>query len=300
METIAILSLIMIAPVILIGAAIFAWMQGVGFRLFAKVQKQDVPGFFKRFLIQLIYLAVICFSSYLFFKNASNASLDELHKTTPFFEPTKIGVLKGMVVYSLASIFVYLIVVGFVTKILTKFTYTESVKSLLIAVIVSLLLYGALIAFSYKAILVSLPDELPKLAVGKELSVNTENIKTENIKIEQPVKESSNLSGIWIIDEHKSKLNCEQIDDEILKMVCGSTVGAGIIAQAGSDGILIEDSVLQDGANLCNLEIRNEEGFQYSCINPIDRSIYARVNPNADGSLTFNSATVSFILSRKK
>lgn len=246
-------------------------------------------------MIQLIYLAVICFSSYLFFKNASDASLDELHKTTPFFEPTKIGVLKGMVVYSLASIFVYLIVVGFVTKILTKFTYTESVKSLLIAVIVSLLLYGALIAFSYKAMLVSLPDELPKLAVGKELSVNT-----ENIKIEQPVKESSNLSGIWIIDEHKSKLNCEQIDDEILKMVCGSTVGAGIGAQAGSDGILIEDSVLQDGANLCNLEIRNEEGFQYSCINPIDRSIYARVNPNADGSLTFNSATVSFILSRKK
>jgi hypothetical protein len=295
METIAILSFIMIAPVILIGAAIFAWMQGVGFRLFVKVQKQDVPGFFKRFLIQLIYLAVICFSSYLFFKDISNASLNELHKATPFFEPTKIGILKGMVVYSLASIFVYLIVVGFITKILTKFTYTESVKSLLIAVIVSLLLYGALIAFSYKAILVSLPDELPKLAVGKELSVNT-----ENIKIEQPVKESSNLSGIWIIDEQKSKLNCEKINDETLKIICDATVGAGIIAQAGTDGILIKNSVLQDGPNLCNLEIRNEEGYQYSCINPIDRSIYARVNPNADGSLTFNSATVSFILSRKK
>lgn len=49
METIAILSLIMIAPVILIGAAIFSWMQGVGFRLFAKVQKQDVPGFLNGF-----------------------------------------------------------------------------------------------------------------------------------------------------------------------------------------------------------------------------------------------------------
>ncbi len=295
METIAILSFVIIAPVILIGAAIFAWMQGVGFRVFVKVQKQDFPGFFKRFVIQLIYLAVICLSSYLLFKDISNASLNDLQTTPPFFEPTKIGILKGMIVYSLASIFVYLILVGIITKVFTKFTYTESIKSLLIAAIVSLVVYVALIIFSYKVLLVSLPNELPKLATGKELSVNT-----ENIKIEESVKESSNLSGIWIIDEQKSKLNCEKINDETLKTICDVTVGAGIIAQAGSDGILIKNSVLQDGPNLCNLEIRNEEGFQYSCINPIDRSIYARVNPNADGSLTFNSATVSFILNRKK
>ena len=73
-----------------------------------------------------------------------------------------------------------------------------------------------------------------------------------------------------------------------------------LTATANSDGILIRQNMLQDGQNFCSIEVRNEEGFKYSCIDPSDRSIYARINPGADGTLIFNVQISNFVLSRKK
>ena len=103
-------------------------MHGIGFRLILKAHKSDVPGFFKRYLIQLSYLCLLALIGYWLFHRLSNASLNDLNHTGYFFEPTKSGMLKGMIVYALGSLFAYLVIVGFFTKLVTRYDYKDSVK----------------------------------------------------------------------------------------------------------------------------------------------------------------------------
>jgi hypothetical protein len=287
--------IIVITPGLLIGAAIFAWMHGVGFRLIVNAPKQDVPGFFKRYLIQLSYLCLLAFVGYLFFKYLSNASLSDLNHSGSWFEPTKSGMLKGMIAYACGSLCVYIAIVGTVTKLVTRFGYKESFKSLVVVVIVSCIAYAGAIAYSYHAFIGGLPDEMPKVASNDQIQAGISIDRLQN-----PGADSVDISGIWTVNEEKSKSLCAKNDDDVMKIVCKSSVDSALITLANSDGILIRQDILQDGQNFCKIEVRNEEGFRYSCIDPTDRSIYARINANADGTLTFNVQLSTFVLSRKK
>ena len=118
-------------------------------------------------------------------------------------------------------------------------------------------------------------------------------------EISELSKTADEVSGVWIINEEKSKAECNKIEDESSKIICTGGVNGAVLGSINSDGVLIENNTMQDGPNVCNLEVRNEQGYKYSCINQLDRTIYARLKVNQDGTLSFGVSMLNLILDRK-
>lgn len=277
-----------------IGALILAWLHKLGFSLILKTVKNNIPGFFKRFSIQLIYLLICIGAGYLYYQNlmSTPVSLDSV-SSTPLFPQTKMGMLSGMIAYAIFSLLLYVFIVTVLTKLLTQFNYAESLKSQTIIIIVLSILWIAVISFAYVKVLSQLPENFGNVnstvVNGSQAVISN---STENKTEEQ-------INGVWTIDIEKSKALCANQGDETSIAICSGGVDAAVIGLMNSDGVLIQGGILQDGPNLCSLEIRNESNFKYSCINQIDRSIYARVNPNQDGTLTFGAGIINLILKKK-
>jgi hypothetical protein len=287
------LVIITLIPAI-IGALILAWLHKLGFSLVLKTAKENIPGFFKRFFIQLLYLLICIGAGYLYYQNLMNTpvSLDSA-SSTPLFPPTRMGMLSGMVAYAIFSLFLYVLIVTVFTKVLTQFNYAESFKSQTVIIIVLSILWIALISFAYVKVLSKLPEDLGNVNATVINESQTVISSSAGNKIE------SQISGVWVIDVEKSKALCADQGDETSVAICSGGVDGAVLALMNSDGILIQGNVLQDGPNLCGLEVRNEGNFKYSCINQVDRSIYARVNPNKDGTLTFGAGIINLILKKK-
>jgi uncharacterized integral membrane protein len=286
------LIIITLIPAI-IGGLILAWLHKLGFSLVLKTPKNDIPGFLKRFSIQLLYLLICMGAGYLYYKNVISTpiSLDSVSSTS-LFPPTKMGMLSAIVAGAISSLLLYVLIVTALTKVLTQFNYAESLKSQTVIIIVISVIYAALITFYYVKVLSQIPENL--VNVVNEIN-ETQTVISNNAQNKTDIQ----MSGVWTIDVEKSKALCAEQGDETSTAICSGGVDGAVLALMNSDGILIQGNVLQDGPNLCGLEVRNEGNFKYSCINQVDRSIYARVNPNKDGTLTFGAGMINLILKKK-
>lgn len=181
-----------------IGALVLAWLHKLGFRWVLKTSKDDTPGFFKRYSIQLLYLLIISAASYFYYQHAAS-EITSGKIPVPLFPATEMGLFAAVITYLIFSLVVYGLVVAGLTKLFTAFTFSESLKSQTVSLaVVALLSFGAL-GFFYKALnpdalqLTNLNDaELVVSAV--EDSENDKPSANENATQEL----NSRLAGFWI------------------------------------------------------------------------------------------------------
>lgn len=312
--TIGILAFIAILflPTMVLGGLILALLQGLGFKYVIKTPKLEMPAFSKRFLIQLLVtltLIALVLLAYFLMSQALHSAFEQAQESptsslelmaqvglmTKFlsFGTSKLGLILSCIFWAASEIVFYVLLVAIFTKMLTKFNLFDGVKSQTFTIIILVIFNSAIVG----SLIYELKD-MPTL--NAELASTVQSEANIHIK-DAPAASSgtSELNGVWIINEEKSKALCDEVEDATLKFVCQNSVNSAVISTANSDGILIENAILQDGPNVCNIATRNEAGFQYSCVNPLDRSIYARINLNTDKTITMGLNFVSLILMKK-
>ena len=315
MTTLSVLAFlaILFLPSMLLGGLILAFLQGLGFRFVLKLSKPETPRFSKRFLIQiLVMIALIGLGllAYYFMaeaiehafeqtKESPTASLEMLTQIgilSKFlsFGSTKTSLILSWIFWAIAEIVFYVLLVAAFTKALTKFNLIDGIKSQTFTIIVLVLIDIAIIGAAIYAL-----KDMPQLEVTAIQTDGTTVIINQNAVNAANSSNVLELNGVWKINPEKSKALCAEIEDETMRAICESSVGAAVMATLGSDGILIQNGILQDGPDICNVAVRNEEGFKYSCINPINRTITARLNLNADKTITMGLGVANLILDKK-
>lgn len=299
---------------VLLGAIILAFLQWLGFRFIVKTSATETPAFTKLLLIQILVLfaSVGAFTTLSFFMvhglissieqsiSTPNASLEILNQIgqsgSPllFFGTSQTGLLLSLVAFVVFQIAVYVLLVAAFTKAFAKFDLIDGIKSQIFAVILFILTYGAMIGIA-----AHLTKDMPQF--DAPINQNGETAVIGNSSSNSPTNSSgvTELNGVWRIDAEKSKASCKEIEDETLRTVCDVSVNAAVMATINSDGMLIQNGILQDGPDICNIVVRNEEGFKYSCINPVDRSISGRLNLNPNNTITLGLSTANLVLVKK-
>lgn len=304
---------ILFLPAMLLGGLILAFLQGLGFKFVVKLQKPEIPAFSKRFLVQVLVMILLIglgLLTYYFMaqameqafeqaKQSPTASLEMLAQIGIFskflsFGTTKTGLILSWIFWAVAEIVFYILLVAVFTKALTKFSLIDGIKSQTFTIVVLMLIHIAIIGAGIYAL-----KDMPQLETTAIQTDGTTIIINPNVA--NPVSSSNGLelNGVWKINAEKSKALCAENEDETMRTICESSVGAAVMATIGSDGMLIQNGILQDGPDICNIAVRNEEGFKYSCINPINRTITARLNLNADKTITMGLGVASLVLEKK-
>lgn len=304
---------ILFLPTMLLGGLILAFLQGLGFRFVVKLQKSETPAFSKRLLVQILVMISLIglgLLAYYFMaqameqgfeqaKESPTASLEMLAQIgilTKFlsFGTTKISLILSWIFWAVAEIVFYVLLVACFTKVLTKFNLVDGIKSQTFTIVILILIHTAIIGAGVYAL-----KDMPQFETTAIKADGTTVIINQNVANPASTSNILELNGVWKINAEKSNALCDENEDETVRAICESSVAAAVMATIGSDGMLIQNGILQDGPDICNIAVRNEEGFKYSCINPINRSITARLNLNADKTITMGLGVASLILEKK-
>lgn len=279
-----------------IGAIFCALIHGLGYRLVLKVPREEMPGFWKRYLVQILFMLAISIVGYLYFDHVmQQINSGNYSASGSLFPPTKNGIFMGMAVYLIANLIVYAIVCAFFLKMLTKFSFADSLKSLSILLIVIAILYAGVLGYAYSRIPSNLmpaeaqaeleskmPDEL-------KMQADLANAALADIKNNSPeVADSKSLDGIWSLEAAKSLALCGKLADAAEKADCKDKMSKASAASNENDNVVIKGGLMHIESVNCRIEPRDEDGYKFVCASLDDGAIQARISPQPGGELLIN------------
>lgn len=126
----------------LIGSLVLALFQKLGFIFIVGLPKEERPGFFKLYLVQILTTLVIALITYLIFKTGLflNPGFMKFYFTAFGISPA--GIIASVSAQFLLDILVYVVIAALITTWLAKKGFVDSVKSQLITIVVLLIIWA--------------------------------------------------------------------------------------------------------------------------------------------------------------
>lgn len=162
----------------LIGSLVLALLQKLGFRFIVGLPKEERPGFFKLYLVQILTTLVIALITYLIFKTGLflNPSFMKFYFTA--FGISPVGIIASVSAQFLLDVFVYVVIAAFITKLLAKKGFVDSLKSQLFTIILLLIIWATGLTLGSKYLFEQV-DHLNLITT--EQSMGDENLPTGNV-----------------------------------------------------------------------------------------------------------------------
>lgn len=132
----------------LIGSLLTAFLQKLGFRFIVGLSKEEAPGFFKLYLIQILTTLVIAGLVYLFFTTGLFLSpvFAKIYFTA--FGISPVGILASLSAQYLLDIAIYVSIAALLTKALAKKSFVSSIQSQIITIILLILIWVTSLALA--------------------------------------------------------------------------------------------------------------------------------------------------------
>lgn len=162
----------------LIGGLIAALLQKLGFRFVVGLSKEDAPGFFKLYLVQILTVFVLVAMGYLLFASSLIFNPIFLKIYFTLFGLTPVGILASISAQYVLNIAIYVLIVAALTQAFTKKPLLMAIKSQVITIGLLIITWFAGLALAGAVLL----EQLNKFDLIPHES--TEAAQTINVPVE--------------------------------------------------------------------------------------------------------------------
>jgi hypothetical protein len=185
---------------VLIGSLVLALFQKLGFRFVVGLPKEERPSFFKLYLVQILTSLIIALIAYLTFKTGLflNPSFMKFYFTA--FGISAAGIIASISAQFLFQLSIYVVIAAWLTTLLAKKGFVDSLKSQLITIVLLLIIWAA------------------GLTVGSKYLLEQVNILNLT-STEQSVGNESSSSGNSPLASESEKSHYSKALDEYEKMI---------------------------------------------------------------------------------
>ncbi len=108
----------------------------------------------------------------------------------------------------------------------------------------------------------------------------------------------SRFDGIWHFSAEKSR-QANPTDDEMTATVVNAALMGVEAATADSAGMKIQNGRVQDGTSHCTLEPAATPDAPVTCVNNLDRTVYAKFSINGRGDLLMAMDQINLVLEKR-